>query len=69
MTDDTNYCREQALKCANRAIRADKRRERKALTQAAQVWLKMALEMEARLDAASSKARTGFAEASRPRSA
>ena len=51
MSDDPHYCREQALKCANRAIRAEERRDRKVLTKAAQVWLKLALEIEARLEA------------------
>ena len=56
MSDDPHYCREQALKCANRAIRAEERRERKVLTKAAQVWLKLALELEARLDSTTCKA-------------
>ena len=53
---DPRYCREQALKCANAAIRADERRERKALTKAARVWLQMALDLETRLEASNSKA-------------
>jgi len=48
--DDPTYCRKQALECAERALSSEDRRERKVLTHAAQVWLKMAVEIEARID-------------------
>ena len=48
MSEDPKFCRERALDCAKRALYAADRRERKALTQASQVWLKLALEIETR---------------------
>jgi hypothetical protein len=56
--DDPTYCRKQALECAKRALSSKDRRERKVLTRAAQVWLKMAVEIEARIDTSADVAAT-----------